>query len=86
MYAINLKDGRKAPSKAREKGAKRLEFLVLNKARTHFSFRMHRPQGQNIVCNKSFGDFLLYVKMLGLKSFLTFLSREKLINSLLLKK
>ena len=28
MFTINLEDGRKAPSKARKKGAKRLEFLV----------------------------------------------------------
>ena len=31
MFTINLKDGREAPSKARKKGAKRLEFLVMNK-------------------------------------------------------
>ena len=29
MFTINLEDGRKAPSKARKKGAKRLEFLVI---------------------------------------------------------
>jgi len=29
MFTINLEDGCKAPSKARKKGAKRLEFLVL---------------------------------------------------------
>ena len=29
MFTINLGDGREAPSKARKKGAKRLEFLVL---------------------------------------------------------
>ena len=29
MFTINLEDGREAPSKARKKGAKRLEFLVL---------------------------------------------------------
>ena len=28
MFTINLEDGREAPSKARKKGAKRLEFLV----------------------------------------------------------
>ena len=28
MFTINLGDGREAPSKARKKGAKRLEFLV----------------------------------------------------------
>ena len=28
MFTINLADGREAPSKARKKGAKRLEFLV----------------------------------------------------------
>ena len=28
MFTINLGDGREAPSKARNKGAKRLEFLV----------------------------------------------------------
>ena len=31
MFTINLEDGREAPSKARKKGAKRLEFLVLSK-------------------------------------------------------
>ena len=30
MFTINLEDGREAPSKARKKGAKRLEFLVFN--------------------------------------------------------
>ena len=29
MFTINLGDGREAPSKARKKGAKRFEFLVL---------------------------------------------------------
>ena len=29
MFTINLEDGREAPSKARKKGTKRLEFLVL---------------------------------------------------------
>ena len=29
MFTINLGDGREAPSKARKKGAKRLEFLVM---------------------------------------------------------
>jgi len=29
MFTTNLEDGRDAPSKARKKGAKRLEFLVL---------------------------------------------------------
>jgi len=29
MFTINLGDGREAPSKARKKGAKRLEFLVI---------------------------------------------------------
>jgi len=29
MFTNNLEDGRKAPSKARKKGAKRLEFLVI---------------------------------------------------------
>jgi len=29
MFTINLEDGREAPSKARKKGAKRLEFLVV---------------------------------------------------------
>ena len=29
MFTINLENGREAPSKARKKGAKRLEFLVL---------------------------------------------------------
>ena len=28
MFTLNLEDGREAPSKARKKGAKRLEFLV----------------------------------------------------------
>ena len=28
MFTINLEDGREEPSKARKKGAKRLEFLV----------------------------------------------------------
>ena len=31
MFTINLEDGREAPSKARKKGAKRLEFLVYTK-------------------------------------------------------
>ena len=31
MFTINLEDGREAPSKARKKGAKRLEFLVIFK-------------------------------------------------------
>ena len=31
MFTINLEDGREAPSKARKKGAKRLEFLVIQK-------------------------------------------------------
>ena len=30
-FTINLEDGREAPSKARKKGAKRLEFLVIIK-------------------------------------------------------
>jgi len=30
MFTINLGDGCEAPSKARKKGAKRLEFLVSN--------------------------------------------------------
>ena len=30
MFTTNLEDGREAPSKARKKGAKRLEFLVFN--------------------------------------------------------
>jgi len=34
MFTINLGDGREAPSKARKKGAKRLEFLVLVKLET----------------------------------------------------
>ena len=29
MFTINLGDGREAPSKVRKKGAKRLEFLVI---------------------------------------------------------
>ena len=29
MFTINLEDGREALSKARKKGAKRLEFLVI---------------------------------------------------------
>ena len=29
MFTINLEDGHEAPSKARKKGAKRLEFLVI---------------------------------------------------------
>ena len=29
MFTINLEDGREAPSKARKKGAKRPEFLVI---------------------------------------------------------
>ena len=29
MFTINLEDGREAPSNARKKGAKRLEFLVI---------------------------------------------------------
>jgi len=29
MFTINLEDGREAPSKARKKGAKHLEFLVI---------------------------------------------------------
>ena len=29
MFTINSEDGREAPSKARKKGAKRLEFLVI---------------------------------------------------------
>ena len=35
---INLEDGRKAPSKARKKGAKRLEFLVFNECDGPFVF------------------------------------------------
>jgi hypothetical protein len=31
MFTTNLEDGREAPSKARKKGAKRLEFLVIVK-------------------------------------------------------
>ena len=31
LFTINLEDGREAPSKARKKGAKRLEFLVVEK-------------------------------------------------------
>ena len=30
MFTINLEDGRGAPSKARKKSAKRLEFLVIS--------------------------------------------------------
>ena len=30
MFTINLEDGREAPSNARKKGAKRLEFLVIS--------------------------------------------------------
>ena len=30
MFTINLEDGREALSKARKKGAKRLEFLIVN--------------------------------------------------------
>ena len=30
MFTTNLEDGREAPYKARKKGAKRLEFLVVN--------------------------------------------------------
>ena len=35
MFRTNLEDGREAPSKARKKGAKRLEFLV-NVKNLHF--------------------------------------------------
>ena len=35
MFTINLGDGREAPSKARKKGAKRLEFLVLYTAKMY---------------------------------------------------
>jgi len=33
MFTTNLEDGREAPSKARKKGAKRLEFLVNYKSK-----------------------------------------------------
>ena len=36
MFTINLEDGREAPSKARKKGAKRLEFLVYLKIYLNF--------------------------------------------------
>ena len=43
------------------------DVFFLNEARTHFNLRIHRPQAQYMVGNKLFADFLLYVKMLGLK-------------------
>ena len=36
MFTINLGDGHEAPSKARKKGAKRLEFLVFKYLLKHF--------------------------------------------------
>ena len=44
MFTINLGDGREAPSKARKKGAKRLEFLVINKV---LNFRESRTKKMN---------------------------------------
>ena len=35
IFTTNLEDGREAPSKARKKGAKRFEFLVLTKNAKH---------------------------------------------------
>jgi len=35
MFTTNLEDGREAPSKARKKGAKRLEFLVFKNLITY---------------------------------------------------
>jgi len=45
MFTINLGDGREAPSKARKKGAKRLEFLVNYKKIQGYS-QMMRLQRQ----------------------------------------
>jgi len=39
MFTINLEDGREAPSKARKKGAKRLEFLVYINYCNHFDYQ-----------------------------------------------
>ena len=41
MFTTNLEDGREAPSKARKKGAKRLEFLVLYINLQGFLFYKH---------------------------------------------
>jgi len=39
MFTTNLEDGREAPSKARKKGAKRLEFLVTVDIQTLAKFK-----------------------------------------------
>ena len=54
MFTINLGDGREAPSEARKKGAKRLEFLVfinnVSNTLTKISQDFNLPSGcfQNI--------------------------------------
>ena len=47
MFTINLEDGREAPSKARKKGAKRLEFLVYINFRITFYFNFSRQVSIN---------------------------------------
>ena len=50
IFTINLGDGCEAPSKARKKGAKRLEFLVLNKnlmKSNHLSWKVKLLSFQN---------------------------------------
>ena len=55
MFTINLEDGREAPSKARKKGAKRLEFLVdvyLDQTFPQFPWRLKQERDQaNVLRN-----------------------------------
>ena len=47
MFTINLGDGREAPSKARKKGAKRLEFLVFYVYASLLLIRIFQPDNEN---------------------------------------
>ena len=49
MFTTNLEDGREAPSKARKKGAKRLEFLVSSNNTTKI---IRLNVGKCLTCHK----------------------------------
>ena len=48
MFTIYLEDGREAPSKARKKGAKRLEFLVFYISLKLIYFPLQEPEGDDL--------------------------------------
>ena len=49
MFTINLEDGREAPSRAKKKGAKRLEFLVNVKPLANKVFKNYKIKREKYV-------------------------------------